>query len=638
MYSPYPRVIARTWIDLFKSGGKPPRTRQSWLSFVRKRMTTIFRSLLGWKPMEEGHSKDMEDHRAFVMKMFSIMSTYYADKVEYSQTGTGCWRHLFDPAYLWIFEEVYGPELMQEFIHDEWDRCLVHAARIYHPDLPAMAIFPWQYQEYGIVEFMGRNAPPPRVFVAPTNLSTKEADMYRIWCVITHTRPAFNIQAYIVGNESESNLPMVRMPRGNLTGVRIALQKRASKGGNAPGEESSEILEGARIAGPLLSKASTGYSPFVTPDINLMVAKELTEDSEGFRRYVWDADGKDFVEWKESAAASKPDDETSMGDAPADSEDPGRDTNTNPWINRAAKRHKQGAEVLVDAVGDMSSYSAMAVEYAKADPIKAAQMVPTTGGRARSPSLFAGSGNKKGKTSERLSRLVAKPVTAGSAAMREPSRDCAEQRTLSRGDTVSSVLADIEAKYEVVDARQIQEEGWYREDQDAVAAQDRYYSELYEAYMQDSKNNSGRMLCDLHLSSTSKWIEIMEGCPWEVSRSMVANISKSPGYPNIVVPLRGKWVVAYTIARTPEMGLQATKNTIGGRIFGWLQRAVVSLDELFGTKMSYSLDTLVNGNFEQLLEGYRQMVREAKMPCMIPAGYFAHRPSDAPGSHGASLR
>lgn len=35
------------------------------------------------------------------------------------------------------------------------------------------------------------------------------------------------------------------------------------------------------------------------------------------------------------------------------------------------------------------------------------------------------------------------------------------------------------------------------------------------------------------------------------------------------------------------------------------------------------MDTLLSSSFDQLLEGYRQMVREAKMPCLTPLGYFA---------------
>lgn len=134
------------------------------------------------------------------------------------------------------------------------------------------------------------------------------------------------------------NLPRVRMPRQNLAGVRIELQKRAGRGGNALGEESNEVLEGARTAGPLLTRAPAGYSPFVTPDINLMIAKELTEDTEGFTPQVWDASTGDFVERKDSTTASKPDDEPSMGDDPADSEDTGLDSKNNPWITRVAKR------------------------------------------------------------------------------------------------------------------------------------------------------------------------------------------------------------------------------------------------------------------------------------------------------------
>lgn len=113
--------------------------------------------------------------------------------------------------------------------------------------------------------------------------------------------------------------------------------------------------------------------------------------------------------------------------------------------------------------------------------------------------------------------------------MREPSRDRVGQRTLSRGDTVTSVLVEIETKYKCIEARQIQEEDWHRKDREALAAQDRYYSERYEACFTESKNGTGRIAPDLALSSTAKWVEIMEGCPWEDVRSMVANIQKSPG-------------------------------------------------------------------------------------------------------------
>lgn len=97
------------------------------------------------------------------------------------------------------------------------------------------------------------------------------------------------------------------------------------------------------------------------------------------------------------------------------------------------------------------------------------------------------------------------------------------------------------------------------------------------------------------------------------------------------------------LKRTKEREVESDKNTVGGRVLGWLQRVVVSLGELLGSKPEGAVDMLVNAGFEQLLEGYRQMVREAKMPCMIPAGYFAvlmHRvktPHEA-DAHGMDIR
>lgn len=47
----------------------------------------------------------------------------------------------------------------------------------------------------------------------------------------------------------------------------------------------------------------------------------------------------------------------------------------------------------------------------------------------------------------------------------------------------------------------------------------------------------------------------------------------------------GVWVLPYmlpTRRRTAELHEESKTNTVGGRLFGWLQRAVVSLGELLG--------------------------------------------------------
>lgn len=244
--------------------------------------------------------------------------------------------------------------------------------------------------------------------------TTKEADSYRIWCITTHTRPAPNAPEYAVGRAvAEQVIPPVQMPRQKLARVRRALQAKPGNGNGTP----RDVLGRARTGGPLLSRASTWYSPFVLPDLNLMLVKELSEETPGFVPYVWDSSVRDFVELQACAIGNAPDEDSSMGaettwqgegaagsgGAPGGGEPEGKDDDTNPWLVRAAKKQKEGAEVLFDQAGDMSSDAAMAMEYAEANPAKAAQMVSFTGrgGGARSPSLFA----------------LARPTRSGSPAL-----------------------------------------------------------------------------------------------------------------------------------------------------------------------------------------------------------------------------
>lgn len=101
-----------------------------------------------------------------------------------------------------MFEEVYGPELMQEFHHDEWDtymkRC-VHGPT-YHETVPCGAVFRWQRRDFGLEEFCSSKTPPPQwQFTAPVNYTPMEADIYRVWCITTHTRSAFDAPSCMVG-------------------------------------------------------------------------------------------------------------------------------------------------------------------------------------------------------------------------------------------------------------------------------------------------------------------------------------------------------------------------------------------------------------------------------------------------------
>lgn len=77
-----------------------------------------------------------------------------------------------------------------------------------------------------------------------------------------------------------------------------------------------------------------------------------------------------------------------------------------------------------------------------------------------------------------------------------------------------------------------------------------------------------------------------------------------------------------TIKRTLEAHEESKKNTVGGRWPGWLQRAALSLGKLLGSKAVGSMEAVINGTFDQILEAYRQLVQDARMPCLVPAGYF----------------
>lgn len=57
-----------------------------------------------------------------------------------------------------------------------------------------------------------------------------EADIYRIWCITTHTHPAFNAPEYMVGRVVPGPaVPTVPLPRQNLVGIRRALQTKPKK-------------------------------------------------------------------------------------------------------------------------------------------------------------------------------------------------------------------------------------------------------------------------------------------------------------------------------------------------------------------------------------------------------------------------
>lgn len=52
--------LARTWMYLFREGGMPPRSRKTWLWYVRKRTEHVYKTLQAWKPESDGLSEQVE--------------------------------------------------------------------------------------------------------------------------------------------------------------------------------------------------------------------------------------------------------------------------------------------------------------------------------------------------------------------------------------------------------------------------------------------------------------------------------------------------------------------------------------------------------------------------------------------------
>lgn len=210
-----------------------------------KRAWFVYKTLYAWTPLTEGLSIDAENRCALSVNTLGNMQPKLSDKTEHKVSGRYVWRHLFDSAYPWMFEEVYGPEPMQEFYHDEWGTYMKRCAHgpTYHETVPCGALCcPWQRKEYGLVEFFFKNEPSQRQFALPANCKPMEADIYRILRITTHTRPASNAPSYMEGRVVPGlAIPMVPLPHQNLVGIRRALQARPEKG-----DETREALERGR--------------------------------------------------------------------------------------------------------------------------------------------------------------------------------------------------------------------------------------------------------------------------------------------------------------------------------------------------------------------------------------------------------
>lgn len=96
---------------------------------------------------------------------------------------------------------------------------------------------------------------------------------------------------------------------------------------------------------------------------------------------------------------------------------------------------------------------------------------------------------------------------------------------------------------------------------------------------------------NLAQSRTKKWVDIMDGAPSVGGRTMLVDVTVLPQgllMPRLPKETRG-WAIPYQIPkikRTVEAGQASQANVVGGRLFGWFQRAVVSFGELLGSKVS----------------------------------------------------
>lgn len=61
-----------------------------------------------------------------------------------------------------------------------------------------------------------------------------------------------------------------------------------------------------------------------------------------------------------------------------------------------------------------------------------------------------------------------------------------------------------------------------------------------------------------------------------------------------------------SIKRTPEAGQEFKRNVVAGRLFAWLQHAVVSIGELLGSKADGCMETIAHGTFQHMLEASRR--------------------------------
>lgn len=151
---------------------------------------------------------------------------------------------------------------------------------------------------------------------------------------------------------------------------------------------------------------------------------------------------------------------------------------------------RRGTRIIIQCSStnrEMSTDAAQVPLYAAATHFKAAQVAPSTGGRARSPSLFTGFVQGRARQ-KRGSHIGRNPISAGTRALRHRSRDQGVRMGIAlRADTASSVLREIETKHARIDAETISETGWCVEDRNTLRAADLGYTTLYARWTSDAR-------------------------------------------------------------------------------------------------------------------------------------------------------
>lgn len=107
------------------------------------------------------------------------------------------------------------------------------------------------------------------------------------------------------------------------------------------------------------------------------------------------------------------------------------------------------------------------------------------------------------------------------------------------------------SKCERIEVEHIQVADWYQDDIEALRTLDARYTDLKNMWMDDSRGHA--FGANQAQSETKKWIEIMEGRPYqEGNRSMASDPAKAPGDSSRCMPSVGGWVTPYSPPPPPS--------------------------------------------------------------------------------------